>query len=137
MIRWLLLAALVAAPVLAQDAGVDDTEEGPADAGKSHVIEEVKLTFTSSPAGADVWYGKKLLGSTPLVVMRRKDSGPVDVVFRLAGYLTVNSRAYTWDNDKVAVKMTPTDQASTLLGFKKPLEPSDGDQSDLDDDDTR
>jgi hypothetical protein len=121
--RWLLLA-LLPLTALAQDAGVVD-DQADLDAGKSHVIENVKLTFTSSPGGAEVWYGKRMLGTTPVTFTRRKDSGPVDVVFRLGGYLKTNSRAYTWYDDKVHVKLVPVDQAHTLLGFKKPIEPSD------------
>lgn len=119
--RWLLVLALPTA-VLAQDAAVvvDEPE------GTEKVVEKVKLVFTSSPGGAEVWYGKRLLGTTPVTYTRRKDSGPVDVVFKLGGYLRTNSRAYTWYDDKVHVKLVPADQAHTVLGFKKPIdEPSD------------
>ncbi|MEZ4466984.1 MAG: PEGA domain-containing protein [bacterium] len=133
------LLLLVPLAVTAQDAGVDDgDDEAAADAGTAKkAIEHVKLQFNSSPSGAEVWYGKKLLGTTPVTVTRRKDSGPVDVVFKLGGYLKVNSRGYTWADDKIHVKMTPVDQASTLLGYKKPLETSPDEESDLDADDDR
>ncbi|MCA9524746.1 MAG: PEGA domain-containing protein [Myxococcales bacterium] len=135
----LLLLLLVPMAVTAQDAGVDDDDEAAADAGTTKAaVQHVKLTFTSSPSGAEVWYGKKLLGTTPVNVTRRKDSGPVDVVFKLGGYLKVNSRGYTWADDKIHAKMTPVDKANTLLGFKKPLETSpDEEGADLDEDDAR
>lgn len=86
--------------------------------------ETVKLTFTVAPrVKARVYHGKKLLGTTPFTVDWRRDSGPVDVVVRAHGYLPVNTRAYTFRDDNVDVKLTRPDDARSLLGYKAPVEP--------------
>lgn len=132
IVGGLLLGGLLASPAVAQDAPAN---AAPASAAKKPV-EYVKLTFRSTPS-ANVYYGKKLLGSSPVTIRRRKDSGPVDVVFRAAGYLRMASRAYSWSDDTVHVRLTPVSQAHTLFGYKKPVEEDDDDApADDDDDDT-
>ncbi len=84
----------------------------------------VKLSFTTSPrVKARVYFGRKLLGTTPFSVDWPRDSGPVDVVVRAYGYLPVNTRAYTFRDDDVSVRLTRPDDASRLLGYKAPVEP--------------
>lgn len=123
----LILAGLLASPAIAQEA--------PASAAPASKAapEYVKLTFRSTPS-ANVYYGKKLLGSSPVTIRRRKDSGPVDVIFKAAGYLRMASRAYSWSDDTVHVRLTPISQAHTLFGYKKPVE-EDDDDAPVDDDD--
>lgn len=121
MLRSLLFVAalgLWAAPALAQDTPAQKT---PA----KKPVEYVKLTFRSSPA-AQVWYGKKLLGTSPVTIRRKRDSGPVDVVFKAGGYLKMNSRAYSWSDDVVSVRLIPVDKAHTVFGYKKPVEDDEG-----------
>jgi hypothetical protein len=91
----------------------------------------VKIVFITVPMKpAMVFWGKKRLGviapHQPLVVQRPRDSGPLDVVVRADGYVPVQTRAYTFADGKVAVKITPVDQKSTLLGFRQELPPADG-----------
>jgi hypothetical protein len=86
--------------------------------------DKVRITFTTVPSQkAMVYWGKKRLGPIaprqPLVVERPRDSGPLDVVVRSAGYLPVQTRAYTFADSKVAVKLTPPDQKKTLLGYRE------------------
>ena len=52
----------------------------------------------------------------------KHDSGPVDVVVRAPGYLPVNTRAYTFRDDDVAVALTRPADASKLLGYRKKIE---------------
>lgn len=113
---------LFASPALAQDAPATDAAKAAvkAPAKKAEPV-YVKLTFRSSPS-AQVWHGKKLLGSSPVSIRRRKDSGPVDVVFKSAGYLKMNSRAYSWSNDVVSVRLVPISSASSVFGYKKAVE---------------
>lgn len=119
-----LLCGLLALPALAQDTPDEDAPAAaPASAAKAKKKQKeyVKLTFRSSPS-AEVWYGRKLLGTSPVTIRRRKDSGPVDVVFKAAGYIHTASRAYSWSDDTVHVRLTPRSQANTLFGYKKPVE---------------
>jgi hypothetical protein len=86
----------------------------------------VKLTFrTFPPRRATVTWGGKRLGiierNRPLVVERARDSGPLDVVVRSPGYLTVHARAYTFNDAVVDVKITPLDKKDTLYGYQQPL----------------
>src|SRR6185312_12602759 len=92
----------------------------------------VKIVFTINPSNkkAMVFWGKKRLGiiapHAPLVVQRPRDSGPLDVVVKSDGYLTVQTRAYTFADSKVAVKLTQVDQKNTLLGYREELPPDGG-----------
>ena len=92
----------------------------------------VKIVFTINPSTkkAMVFWGKKRLGiiapHAPLTVQRPRDSGPLDVVVKSDGYLTVQTRAYTFGDSKVAVKLTPVDQKNTLLGYREELPPDGG-----------
>lgn len=130
MLRLILILSwgLLASPAIAQDA---PASAAPAKAKAP--AEYVDLIFRSTPS-AEVWYGKKLLGTSPVTVRRLKDSGPVDVVFKAAGYLRMASRAYSWSDDTVHVKLTPVAQAHTLFGYKKPVEDDENAPVDGDDD---
>jgi hypothetical protein len=80
----------------------------------------VQLTLKTKPrVRAVVYHGKEELGSTPLQLTWTKDTGPIDIKLRAAGYLTVNSRLYTHRNDHVTVQMFKTDEAHLLFGYKK------------------
>jgi hypothetical protein len=86
--------------------------------------ETVRIVFTTYPMKkAFVFWGKRRLGMiaprAPLVVERPRDSGPLDVVVRAEGYIPVQTRAYTFGDGKVAVKLTPLDQKKTLLGYRE------------------
>lgn len=87
----------------------------------------VRIVFTVLPSTkkATVMWGKKKLGiiekGKPLIVARPRDSGPLDVIVRADGCLPVQTRAYTFADSKVAVKVTPLDQKNTLLGYREEL----------------
>lgn len=72
-----------------------------------------------------VRHGRKRLGVIPelgeLVVERPRDSGPLDVVLTSRGFLPVHTRAYTFGDAVVEVRMTPETERETLFGYKKPL----------------
>ena len=42
------------------------------------------------------------------------------------GFCPVQTRAYTFADTKVAVKLTPLDQKNTLLGYREELPPDGG-----------
>lgn len=92
----------------------------------------VRIIFqTNPPQKAEVRWGKKLLGVTrgsrgPLVIERPRDSGPMDVVIRASGYIPVNTRAYTFNDSRVTVKLTRTTDKHTVLGYRIEVPPDGG-----------
>ncbi len=92
----------------------------------------VRIVFTIIPSNkkAMVFWGKKRLGviaqHAPLIVTRPRDSGPLDVVVKSDGFVTVQTRAYTFADSKVAVKLTKLDEKNTLLGYREELPPDGG-----------
>jgi hypothetical protein len=77
-----------------------------------------------------VTWGGKRLGfadrGKPLIVERPRDSGPLDVVIRAPGYLPVYTRAYTFNDSTVEVRITPLDKKDTIYGYREPLPPDAG-----------
>ena len=92
----------------------------------------VRIVFTIVPTTkkAMVFWGKKRLGiiapHAPLIITRPRDSGPLDVVVKSDGYVTVQTRAYTFADNKVSVKLTALDEKNTLLGYREELPPDGG-----------
>ena len=90
----------------------------------------VRLVFKVVPPNiATVTWGSKRLGiikpKAPLIIERPRDSGPMDVVFKSQGYVTVHTRIYTFTNSTLAVKLTPVDKKNTLYGYREELPPDD------------
>jgi len=135
--RWglaVLAAAIVVIP-LTMVAVADDAvapEAGTAPAAAKTPSKNVRIVFTVLPSSkkATVSWGKKKLGviapHAPLIVQRPRDSGPLDVVVRAEGCVPVQTRAYTFEDSKVAVKVTPNDQKNTLLGYREEVPNADG-----------
>ena len=86
----------------------------------------VKLTIKSIPPKMKVYWGRKLLGETPVIVPRPLDSGPMDLVFKLDGYFPLHVRAYTYKSDTVVMKATKLTDRMKLLGAKQDLLPEGG-----------
>ncbi|MFM2421378.1 MAG: hypothetical protein RL385_6101 [Pseudomonadota bacterium] len=87
----------------------------------------VQVVFSTVPsAKASVTWGKKTLGriepGKPLVVTRPRDSGPMDVIIRAAGFMAVHTRAHTFSDHKMQIRLTRPEQSSTLLGYRVPLD---------------
>jgi len=134
------LTAAVAFVLLAVAALADDRDSGgpaagagaPAPAAAKARSANVRIVFTVLPSSkkATVQWGKKRLGvigpQAPLIVQRPRDSGPLDVVVRAEGCLPVQTRAYTFEDSKVAVKVTPIDQKNTLHGYREEVPGADG-----------
>ena len=110
---------------------------GAEDASKRPVVGEpsdqktqdkVNITLqTVPPRKAVVKSGNKVLGvipvPRPLVVVRPRDSGPLDLVVRAAGFLPVHTRAYTFSDSRVAIKLTPVSEKNTLFGYRAEVPP--------------
>lgn len=93
-------------------------------AARDKAKSKITLSFSTRPSvRARVYYGKKLLGTTPFEIQWPHDSGPVDVVVRAGGYIPVSTRAYTFRDDDIVVELTRPVDASRLLGYKKKIEP--------------
>jgi hypothetical protein len=106
------------APAAAPDAG----------AAPSATVKLVFRTFPSRPAV--VMWGGKRLGiidrNKPLVVERPRDSGPLDVIVRSTGFIPVHTRAYTFNDSNIDVKLTLLEKKDTIYGYKEPLPPDAG-----------
>jgi hypothetical protein len=128
----LIAGALIGASMLAFAADAPDAAPPAQPAAAAPVGSDVKIVFTVLPSTkkATVFWGKKRLGviapRQPLVVKRPRDSGPLDVIVRAEGCLPVQTRAYTFADTKLAVKVTPHDQKNTLLGYREELPPDGG-----------
>jgi hypothetical protein len=91
------------------------------------VSDKVVITINVIPSvNATVSWGKTRLGiikpKSVLTVQRPRDSGPLDLVIRANGYLPVQTRAFTFGDNKLSVRLTPLDQKSTLLGYREDLD---------------
>jgi hypothetical protein len=89
----------------------------------------IVITVVPGRAASVLWGGKRLgvvAARGALVVSRPRDSGPLDLIIRADGYLPVHTRAYTFSDSKLAVKLTALDQKATLLGYREELPPDAG-----------
>lgn len=131
-------ALCVGASVSAQEEGkpavVRTTEAAAADAGivkkkkkPKPQPKTVTLRIDTRPrVRAGVYWGKEKLGVTPLTLRRARNSGPLDVKVAASGYITVNTRLYTFRDDDLTVTLTKSEEANKLYGYKKPLPPDAG-----------
>ena len=114
----------------ATDGGAAPPVGAAAPAAPAEPSPTVRIVFTIIPTTkkAMVFWGKKRLGiiapHAPLIVTRPRDSGPLDVIVKSDGYVTVQTRAYTFADNKVAVKLTALDEKNTLLGYREELPPT-------------
>ena len=117
----------VPAPVATPDAGAP---AAPAPKRAESTTVRIIMTVIPSNTKATVAWGKKRLGiiapHQPLVIQRPRDSGPLDLVVRGENCVPVQTRAYTFADNKIAVKLTPLDQKNTLLGYREELPPDGG-----------
>lgn len=118
-------ASTAASPALegSLDAGVADD----ASARREEQRTTAEIVFTTvPPARGTVTWGRKRLGhfmpGKPLVVKRPRDTGPLDVIVRAEGFLPVHTRAYTFSDSKMVVKLTRPDERNILLGYRVPLD---------------
>lgn len=79
---------------------------------------KIKITVRSVPPKALVNWGKKKLGPTPVILERPRDSGPVDLVVRAVGYFPFHTRAYTFRNEPMTVRLTKLSDRMTLFGAR-------------------
>jgi hypothetical protein len=137
--RWAragLMAGLLGAALVARAQGPEapaapavNGATAPAAQSAAPIAATVKITIIAVPTQKRVfvYWGKKRLGMIaphqPLVVQRPRDSGPLDLIIQCQGFLPVQTRANTFGDTKLAVKLTPVDQKMTLLGYREEVPP--------------
>lgn len=121
------VAAIADSPPAAAAGAASPSVASPSapDAGQRQ-SSTVKVVFkTFPPRRATVMWGGKRLGvidrGSPLSIERARDSGPLDVVIRSPGYLSVHARAYTFEDSTLEVRLTPVDKKDTLFGYQQPI----------------
>jgi hypothetical protein len=115
--------------VIATDGGVVVVSPAPAAAAPVIPVKpkpsKIKITIKSIPPKALVFWGKKKFGPTPVQIDRPRDSGPMDFTVRSEGYFPVHTRAYSFRNEVLYVKLTKLADKMTLFGAKQEIvEPS-------------
>lgn len=83
----------------------------------------VELSVRTNPrVAARVYHGKELLGTAPFSFKWPKDTGALDLVLKASGYLPVNTRLYTYRDDKVTVDMFKESEGHKLFGYRKRID---------------
>ena len=67
----------------------------------------VKVSVSSKPKGAAVYYGGKLLGTTPFSISATRGSTPLDVVVRKPGYMVLRTRVRRKVSRQYIFRLTP------------------------------
>ncbi len=123
--KWLVMLAGVALAALSALAA--SPTPGTPDAGVASdggLSPTVRILIQTVPAvdRTVVSWGGKLLGvlrqRKPLIVERPRDSGPLDIVLRAQGYVPVHTRAYTFTDGKLYVRLTPVGEKKSLFGYR-------------------
>jgi hypothetical protein len=57
----------------------------------------------------------------PFILERPRDSGPIDIVVTAKDYIPVHTRAYTFSDGKLHVKLTEVEAKNTLFGYRQEL----------------
>ena len=85
--------------------------------------ESVEVTIQTTPRlRAKVYHGKEFIGTTPFTVRLPKNTAPLDLTVKSGGYITVNTRIYTHQDDRLNIKFTPIDKAYTIFGYRKKID---------------
>jgi hypothetical protein len=111
----------------AADAGTHSASAATPTTAVTPQSSQARIMFsTIPPVNANVLWGKKSLGriapKAPLVILRPRDSGPLDVTITAPGYLPVQTRAHTFADTHVQVKLTTIEDKPTLWGYRAPLD---------------
>jgi len=76
------------------------------------------------PQRAHVIWGAKDFGLAPLDIRRPRGSGPLDLVVRAPGYLTLHTRAFTDRDNTLSVRLVTEAEAPRFAGYRAPAAPS-------------
>lgn len=72
------------------------------------------------PQRGHVIWGAKDFGVGPLDIRRPRGSGPLDLVVRAPGYLTLHTRAFTDRDNTLSVHLVPQAEAPRFAGYHAP-----------------
>lgn len=72
------------------------------------------------PQRAHVIWGAKDFGVGPLDIRRPRGSGPLDLLVRAPGYLTLHTRAFTERDNTLSVRLVPETEAPRFAGYQAP-----------------
>jgi hypothetical protein len=120
-------AAVASVGLAVHGASQAPAPAGPDGGAPAALSPNVKVVVqTVPPEKAKVMWGKKPLGlikgkNKPLIVERPRDSGPMDLVIRADGYVPVHTRAYTFTDFKLYVKLTHVEEKKSLFGYREAL----------------
>lgn len=68
----------------------------------------IVVTLLSTPSGARIYHGRRLLGVTPLTLRVGPNSTPMDLIIRQKGYMTLRTRIERRERRTYAFKLTPS-----------------------------
>jgi hypothetical protein len=114
---------------IAADQGPEepDLQAEPRDRDPRSATVAIKLFVTPEATGTVVWGRKKLAdlrpGQMSLQIERPRDSGPLDVLVRAAGFLPHHVRLFTDRDERLSVRLYRPDDARALLGYRRPPDP--------------
>jgi len=97
-------------------SGQTPPSEEPQGTRVSEVPKTVTIFVRSTPR-ANVRWGARALGTTPLKLERPHDSGPLDLTLTAGGHLTHHIRAFTFKDESLNVRMVPDHEAHTVFGY--------------------
>lgn len=72
------------------------------------------------PQRAHVIWGVKDFGLGPVDIRRPRGSGPLDLLVRAPGYLTLHTRAFTDRDNTLSVHLVPEAEAPRFAGYRAP-----------------
>ncbi len=78
--------------------------------------ENVTIIVRSSPH-AFVRWGGTALGDTPLTLVRKRESGPLDLTLSAGGYLSTHVRAYTFNDETLNVRLVRESDKQNVFGY--------------------
>jgi eukaryotic-like serine/threonine-protein kinase len=96
----------------------------PAEADKPRPIPTVNITVTSTPAGADIYWGDVLKGKTPATIPFNRNDETIQLTLSLAGYADANVPFQPTKDDTVGVKLRPLKKGEVKKPLKKAGPPS-------------
>ena len=88
-------------------------DAAPVDLVTIHVLVE-------PPQRGHVIWGAKDFGLGPVDIRRPRGSGPLDLLVRAPGYLTLHTRAFTDRDNTLSVRLVPEDEAARFPGYQAP-----------------
>jgi hypothetical protein len=107
--------AVGAPPTVPPDAGTQDAA--------THLDLVTIRLLVDPPKRAHVYWGAKDFGLAPLEIRRPRGSGPLDLVLRAPGFLTLHTRVFTDRDNGLSIHLVPEAEAARFSGYQTPAPP--------------